>query len=241
MLNILSSWADLWRPDGNAQPQYALAWRRFQADETTAFIEWQADIVRQYTRPDTGRPVQQAAHTTRAQSTVKICVADRSRPRFQAAGRSGGIEVNGCLTHDARIEGAVFRHPLLLLALLTPAHNTLMFVVFAAFGCMAMYVYYSSVYAAIQDVVEPRLRGTAMALYFLAMYVLGASLGPLGTGMASDFFTKRAAAAAGVTVLEPFKGAGLHSAMYLIPALSTLLTLVLFAASRTINRDSRQS
>ncbi len=48
----LSTWADLWRPDGNAQPQYSLAWRRFQADETTAFIEWQADIVRQYARPD---------------------------------------------------------------------------------------------------------------------------------------------------------------------------------------------
>ena len=48
----MSSWADLWRPDGNAQPQYSLAWRRFQADETTAFIEWQADIVRQYARPD---------------------------------------------------------------------------------------------------------------------------------------------------------------------------------------------
>ena len=57
-----------------------------------------------------------------------------------------------------------------------------------------------------------------MALYFLAMYVLGASLGPLGTGMASDYFTKRAAAAAGAVVLEPFKGAGLHTAMYLDPA-----------------------
>ena len=44
----LSTWADLWRPDGNAQPQYDLAWRRFQADETTAFIAWQAGIVREY-------------------------------------------------------------------------------------------------------------------------------------------------------------------------------------------------
>ena len=53
-----------------------------------------------------------------------------------------------------------------------------------------MYVYYSTVYATLQDVVEPALRGTAMALYFLAMYVLGASLGPLATGMASDYFTR---------------------------------------------------
>jgi hypothetical protein len=55
--------------------------------------------------------------------------------------------------------------------------------------------------------------------------------------MASDFFTRRAAAAAGASILEPFRGQGLHSAMYLIPVLSTLLTLVLFAASRTVAGD----
>lgn len=48
----LSTWADLWTPDGNAQPQYALAWRRFQAQLTTDFINWQADIVREYARED---------------------------------------------------------------------------------------------------------------------------------------------------------------------------------------------
>ncbi len=48
----LSTWADLWTPDGNVQPQYQLAWRRFQAGQTTAFIGWQADIVREYARPE---------------------------------------------------------------------------------------------------------------------------------------------------------------------------------------------
>lgn len=43
----LSTWADLWTPDGNAQPQYDLAWRRFQARLTTEFIAWQAGIVRE--------------------------------------------------------------------------------------------------------------------------------------------------------------------------------------------------
>ncbi|HMQ65932.1 MAG TPA: beta-galactosidase [Arachnia sp.] len=43
----LSTWADLWTPDNNAQPQYDLAWRRFQSRLTTEFIGWQADIVRQ--------------------------------------------------------------------------------------------------------------------------------------------------------------------------------------------------
>lgn len=48
----LSDWADLWRPDANAQPQYTLAWRRFQASITTGFISWQADVVREYSRED---------------------------------------------------------------------------------------------------------------------------------------------------------------------------------------------
>ncbi|WP_433435520.1 beta-galactosidase [Nonomuraea sp. CA-141351] len=48
----LSDWADLWTPDGNAQPQYEQAWRRFQADQVTEFIAWQADIVREYARPE---------------------------------------------------------------------------------------------------------------------------------------------------------------------------------------------
>jgi beta-galactosidase len=44
----LSTFDDLWTPDGNVQPQYHLAWRRFQAQQTTEFIGWQADIVREY-------------------------------------------------------------------------------------------------------------------------------------------------------------------------------------------------
>ncbi|WP_133780892.1 beta-galactosidase [Kribbella sp. VKM Ac-2571] len=48
----LSDWADLWTPDGNVQPQYDVAWRQFQAEQTTDFIGWQADIVREYARPD---------------------------------------------------------------------------------------------------------------------------------------------------------------------------------------------
>lgn len=48
----LSTWADLWTPDGNAQPQYDLAWRRFQASLTTEMIDWQARAVRSLARPE---------------------------------------------------------------------------------------------------------------------------------------------------------------------------------------------
>jgi predicted MFS family arabinose efflux permease len=132
--------------------------------------------------------------------------------------------------------------PFLALGLGRPAGDIALFMLFMGLGVAVMYAYYSTVYATVHDLIEPSLRGTAMALYFFAMYVMGASLGPLGTGFASDFFTRRAATLAGVTTftaatLEPFKAQGLHSAMYLIPVLAFLLALVLFAGSRTVTRD----
>jgi hypothetical protein len=95
------------------------------------------------------------------------------------------------------------------------------------------------------------------------MYLLGASLGPVGTGLASDYFTFQAASAAGAVqplpfgalmlaelrslageakgfdlrALEPFRAQGLHTAMYIVPGLATILAVVLFAASRTVTKD----
>jgi MFS family permease len=141
--------------------------------------------------------------------------------------------------------GLLLSAPFVYLALGRRPGEILGFTVLMGLGVAAMYVYYSTVYSAIQDVIEPSLRGTAMAIYFFAMYVMGASLGPVGVGFLSDFSTERAAMASGVTdfspkMLEPFRGEGLHSAMYIIPVLGVLLTLVLFAASRTITKDMRK-
>jgi MFS family permease len=132
--------------------------------------------------------------------------------------------------------------PFLYFSLAMPSGNIVGFLILMGFACALMYFYYSIVYSTIQDVTEPGLRGTAMAVYFFAMYVLGASFGPYVTGLLSDFFTKQAAAAAGVTdsaqaALEPFRADGLHSAMYLTAILAVLLALVLFAASRTVTKD----
>lgn len=132
--------------------------------------------------------------------------------------------------------------PLMFLALGRASGDVLGFALLMGVGCGVMYAYYSCVYSTIQDIIEPALRGTAMSLYFCAMYVLGASLGPLGTGLASDYFTRQAAVAAGVLehtpkALEPFRAAGLHSAMYVVPMLFALLAVVLFAASRTVRGD----
>jgi MFS family permease len=132
--------------------------------------------------------------------------------------------------------------PFIFFALGRAGGDTAGFMVLMGVGVGVMYAYYSTVYSTIQDVIEPSLRGTAMALYFFAMYVLGASLGPVGTGLASDYFTESAARAAGVIEitrqsLEPYRAEGLHSAMYIIPALGAILTLVLFAGSRTVTKD----
>ncbi|HXF05187.1 MAG TPA: MFS transporter [Blastocatellia bacterium] len=135
--------------------------------------------------------------------------------------------------------------PLIFLALDQPRGATLAFTTFMGLGCAVMYVYYATVYSTIQDVIEPSLRGTAMALYFFAMYLLGASFGPLATGLASDYFTEQAARAAGIfdatrQALEPFRDEGLHSAMYLIPSLALILTGILYAGSRTVSKDMQK-
>ena len=70
-------------------------------------------------------------------------------------------------------------------------------------------------------------RGTAMAIYFMAMYLCGASFGPLLTGKLSDLMARRAADAAGaLRVTEAFKAIGLQQAMFIIPILSLLLAVV---------------
>ncbi|PSL37276.1 beta-galactosidase [Labedella gwakjiensis] len=48
----ITEWSQLWRPDGNVQPQYDLEWRRFQGELADELIAWQAAVVREYARDD---------------------------------------------------------------------------------------------------------------------------------------------------------------------------------------------
>lgn len=73
----INQWSELWRPDGNAQPQYDLAWRTFQNECTTEFIHWQRDIVREYARKD---------------QFVTTCVAF-DRPTVDEGQVSAGLDV----------------------------------------------------------------------------------------------------------------------------------------------------
>ena len=109
-----------------------------------------------------------------------------------------------------------------------------------SYGLLNMY--YGLVYAAIQDIVAPALRGTTMALYFLVMYLSGASWGTVIIGKMSDHFALRAAHLAGLQkISEAARGNGLQQALMAIPVLSVLLALVLWAGSKTIDDDIQRS
>jgi MFS family permease len=102
-------------------------------------------------------------------------------------------------------------------------------------------MYYGLVYASLHDIVAPELRGTSMAIYFLAMYLGGASWGTLVIGKMSDLFALRAAHLAGVDhITEAFKAVGLQHALLSVPVLSALLALVLWMGSRSIGRDMQR-
>jgi MFS family permease len=128
--------------------------------------------------------------------------------------------------------------PLSALALAQPPGGLRPFLLLLGAAYLLLYVYYAVVYAAIQDVVGPERRGAAMAVYFLAMYLAGASLGPVALGALSDALARRAAAAAGALPTpgapppEAFRAAGLQGALLVVPAVTLALAGVLWAASR---------
>jgi MFS family permease len=130
-----------------------------------------------------------------------------------------------------------------------PAGHWFVFSMLFGFGCMLLYVYYATVYSTIQDVIEPSLRATAMAIYFCFMYLFGGAFGPPVTGMVSEHFTQRAAVLDGVSLdgldrdarnkaLEPYRDDGIQTAMLLLPAITLLLAGTLFGASRSVTRDA---
>ena len=153
-----------------------------------------------------------------------------------AADRASAIRPSGRLTlgSAAMSLSTLF----IFLALNQPPAQLRLFVLLMGVGCMLCYVYYSTVYATIQEVVPPSLRGTAMALYFFVMYVLGGSFGPVITGKLSDHFAKRAMVEAGASGLtEHIRAVGLHNAMYVIPACSALLVAVMLGAAHAVSKD----
>jgi MFS family permease len=127
---------------------------------------------------------------------------------------------------------ALLAAPLAFCAIRLPAGRAALAIplIMAAYGLLQSY--YGLVYAAMQDIVAPGLRGAAMGTYFMAMYLCGASFGPLVTGGLSDHFARAAAGVGAVT--ETARALGLRQAMYLIPALSLALAVVLWCGAKAM-------
>ena len=146
----------------------------------------------------------------------------------RAAGNRGQRRMrlaSGAALAAAPLAFAAIRQPAGGIALAIP-------LIMAAYGLLQ--TYYGLVYAALQDVVAPGLRGAAMGAYFMAMYLCGASFGPLATGRLSDALARAAAGSGALT--EAARAIGLREAMYIIPALSVALSGVLWAGARAMKR-----
>jgi MFS family permease len=131
--------------------------------------------------------------------------------------------------------------PLAYLGIIYGRGSLVLAVIFTTIAYGTLNSYYGLVYSSIQDIVAPAFRGTAMSVYFMFMYLGGASFGPLLTGQLSDHLALRAAVAAGKQLTrdqhDPFRAIGLQQAMIVIPILSAALGIVLYLGSRTIARD----
>lgn len=125
------------------------------------------------------------------------------------------------------------------LSLRVEATEFTMFVVVYAIGWLLQYNYYSCAFPAVQDVVEPRLRGTAMAVFFALAYVLGGFAGPLLIGALSDSAAHSAMVAAGATQMtDHFRGLGLRQAMELVPIALVVCGGAFLFATRTFSADA---
>jgi MFS family permease len=131
--------------------------------------------------------------------------------------------------------------PATFLALAQPRESLWPFAFLFGLGWLLYYAYYNTTYPALQDVVEPRLRATAIAIYFAGMYVLGGSAGSTVVGDLSDRFAIRAMKEAGMTTLTPeFRAVGLHDAFYLIPVMFFITAVAMFLASRSFKKDAEK-
>jgi len=164
------------------------------------------------------------------------------------AGVLGGIAAGrvGDLAFRRRPDGrmiaatstAACAAPVFYFGISQPAGQAGLAAVLIMAGYGLLNTYYGLVYSTIQDVVPPGLRGTAMALYFVVMYLCGASFGPLLTGRLSDALARTAAGTGPLT--ETARAIGLHQAMLVIPALSLALAFVLWGGARSVEADMRR-
>ena len=164
---------------------------------------------------------------------------------------------------DRRHGSIVICAPLMYLALLQPGGAVLSFSLLMGIGCGVMYAYYSTVYSTIQDVVEPDCAERGWRSIFLrctSAVRRSDRSAPAWRATTSPSVRRRPQAKCSNCRLaiwspgqvralfggpthelaagsEPFRAEGLHSAMFIVPAIAAVLAVVLFAASKTVKND----
>lgn len=153
---------------------------------------------------------------------------------------AGGMLADRAGRHSPRsrvLVGAVsmlIAAPLAFVALSLGRDAVGAYVAIFAVAWLLQYIYYVAAYPALADVVVPRLRGTAIALYFAANYLLGGAVGPVITGILSDRFAKAAGGPPAQAV-----AAGLHGALLAVVPLTLLIAGIgLVGAAVTIRKDA---
>src|SRR3546814_5591152 len=107
-----------------------------------------------------------------------------------AVSRLGGTIVGPCVARDQRwamcIASAAYvvAFPILLIAIFTSSYITAMTCLF--FGFAILTCAFGPVYALVQNIVRPDMRAFSISLTLLASNLIGAGLGPLLIGFASD-------------------------------------------------------
>ena len=124
-----------------------------------------------------------------------------------------------------------------------PVGNAVLLTVIVGAGWTLAFTYYVTVYSSIQDVVEPRLRATAMAIYFFFQYVLGAAFGTTVTGALSDYYARNAMHAAGASEMTAtFRASGLQGSVSLLVPVCLILTgIAIWLATRSFVEDANMT
>jgi MFS family permease len=111
------------------------------------------------------------------------------------------------------------------------------FVMLFGVGWLLQYLYFTSKFPAIADVVPPGLRSTAIAVASATSSLMGGALGPVFAGGLSDAFA-RTAAEQGATSAQA-AAEGLRQSLAIIVPISLLIAAIgLFLASITVGADN---
>lgn len=110
----ISEWGELWTPDGNTAPAYDLEWRRYQAELTTEFINWQAGLVRTLAAPEQfvttcialGRP---AMETTELARELDITACNLYYQMQDALAMPGAVDSQAAQGRDWLPTGGTWR------------------------------------------------------------------------------------------------------------------------------------